>query len=179
MSQDTGDLGRLTPAPGSVKKDKRIGRGRGSGHGDRATRGNKGAQSRSGYRQPPWFEGGQMPINRRLPKRGFNPHLRVEYREVKVRDLARVSADVIGPVELRLAGLVGGAGPVVLLGDGEIDRPVKVAVHRVTASAREKIERAGGQVEIIPLDPIHRRVKKGPKVRRGRPSSSADQADRR
>ena len=162
-SSDSGDLGQLKPAPGSVKRPKRIGRGRGSGYGDRATKGNKGAQSRSGYRRPAWFEGGQMPIQRRVPKRGFNVPNRTEYREVKLSDLGRLTGDVADPEALRTARLVKGRGPIVLLGNGEIDRAIKVTVHRITKSAREKIEAAGGSVEILSLAPIDRRIKKGPK----------------
>ena len=165
MDYDTGDLGRLKPAPGSIKKPKRIGRGRGSGHGDTATRGHKGAQSRAGYKQRRGFEGGQMPLQRRVPKRGFYSLGRTEYLEVKVGDLNRIHGEVIDPETIRAAKLVKGRGPIVLLGNGEIDRPVKVSVHRITRSAQEKVIGAGGTVEVLPLDPIDRRVKKGPKPR--------------
>jgi len=159
---DSGDLGRLAPKPGSVKKPKRVGRGRGSGHGDTATRGNKGAQSRSGYKQPAWFEGGQMPLQRRLPKRGFHIRNRTQYHEVKVGDLVKIEGDTVGPDQLRAAGLIRGRGPIVLLGNGELQRAVKVSVHRITESARQMIEQFGGSVEILPLEPFDRRVKKGP-----------------
>jgi len=163
MHSDTGDLGRLKPAPGAVKKPKRIGRGRGSGHGDTATRGNKGAQSRAGYRIPAWFEGGQMPIQRRIPKRGFHVPDRTRFREVKLADLGRISGDEVNPLTLRAARLVKGRGPIVLLGSGVIDRALKIMVHRITGSAREKVVAAGGSVEILPLEPVDRRIKKGPK----------------
>ncbi|MDP8228883.1 MAG: 50S ribosomal protein L15 [Candidatus Electryoneaceae bacterium] len=162
IENDFGDLGRLRPAPGSVKKTKRIGRGRGSGHGDTATRGHKGAKSRSGYKSRAWFEGGQMPINRRLPKRGFYSLNRTEYREVKIGDLSRIAGEIADPDTIRSARLVKGRGPIVLLGDGELDQPMTIKVHRITKSADEKIRSAGGSVEILPLDPVDRRVKKGP-----------------
>ncbi|NQT34601.1 50S ribosomal protein L15 [bacterium] len=165
MHEDTGDLGRLKPAPGSIKKPKRIGRGRSSGHGDTATRGHKGAKSRSGYSRPLWFEGGQMPIHRRLPKRGFRVPDRTKYHEFKLSDLGRIKDDVVDPDSVRAARLVNGRGPIVLLGNGEVDRSLKVSVHRITKSAQEKITAAGGSVEILPLDPVERRVKKGPSKR--------------
>jgi len=135
MHSDTGDLGRLKPAPGSIKKSKRIGRGRGSGHGDTATKGHKGAQSRAGYKQPAWFEGGQMPIQRRIPKRGFNVPARTKYHEVNIGDLVRIEGDLVNPEMLRKSGLVNGRGPVVLLGDGEVDRSLNISIHRITKSA--------------------------------------------
>src|SRR3989339_840395 len=106
MHKDSGDLGNLRPAQGSVKKDKRIGRGRGSGHGDTATKGNKGAQQRSGYTYRPGFEGGQMPMQRRLPKRGFNVPDRTVYREVNLNSLSRFEGEIANPETLRVAGLV-------------------------------------------------------------------------
>lgn len=165
MINDFGDLGRLKPAPGAIKKPKRIGRGRGSGHGDTATAGHKGAQSRAGYKQRRGFEGGQMPLQRRVPKRGFTVYGRTEYREIKLDDLSRIQDEAISPELIRKARLVKGRGPIVLLGNGSIDRPVKISVHRITSTARTKIESAGGTVEIIPLDPENRRIKKGPTKR--------------
>ncbi|MDP8238657.1 MAG: 50S ribosomal protein L15 [Candidatus Hatepunaea meridiana] len=162
MHNDSGDLGNLKPAPGSIKKPKRIGRGRGSGHGDTATRGHKGAKSRAGYSRPIWFEGGQMPIHRQLPKRGFNVPNRTKYLEIKISDLEKIEGEVVNPESIRTAKLVKGHGPIVLLGNGETDRNLKVSVHRITESAREKITKAGGSIDILPLDPVDRRVKKGP-----------------
>ncbi|MCF7810373.1 50S ribosomal protein L15 [bacterium] len=162
MHSDTGDLGRLKPAPGSIKKNKRIGRGRGSGHGDTATKGHKGAQSRAGYKKPAWFEGGQMPIQRRIPKRGFNVPDRTRYNEINVGDLSRIEGEMVNPETLRESGLVKGRLPVVLLGNGEIDRSLKISIHRVSKSASEKIAKAGGTIDILPLDPVDKRVKKGP-----------------
>ena len=104
-----------------------------------------------------------MPMQRRIPKRGFVSKNRTLYREIKVGDLARVSNETIDPADIRAAGLCKGRGPIVLLGGGEIDRAVKVSVHRASRSAVEKITSAGGSIEILELDPVDRRVKKGPK----------------
>jgi len=158
------DLGSLRPAKGAVTDTKRIGRGRGSGHGDTATKGNKGAQSRSGYTYRPGFEGGQMPLQRRLPKRGFTSLGRTEYREVKITSLNKITGDVVNPELLREARLIKGRGPVVILG-GTLDTPLpalKVSIHRISESAKEAILAAGGSVEILPLEAEDRRVKKGP-----------------
>ena len=160
-----GDLGALKPAPGSTKKTKRIGRGRGSGHGDTATRGHKGAKSRSGYKVKPGFEGGQMPLKRRIPKRGFTSMNKTPYQEVNVGDLSRLPGEQADPETMRQARLVKGRGPIVILGDGAVDRALSIKAHRVTGSAEEKIKAAGGAIEILPLDPIDRKVKKGPKVK--------------
>lgn len=162
MHEDTGDLGRLKPAPGSITKPKRIGRGRGSGHGDTATKGHKGAKSRAGYSSRRWFEGGQMPIHRRLPKRGFFIRNRTRYNEINISDLAKIEGDLANPETFREVGIVNRRGPVVLLGDGDIDRAVKVSVHRITKSASGKIDKSGGSIEILPLDPVDRRIKRGP-----------------
>ena len=161
MHKDTGDLGRLKPASGAVRKSKRIGRGKGSGHGDTATRGNKGDKSRTGYKRLIWFEGGQMPIQRRLPKRGFCVKNRTRYKEIKISDLTGITGEIVDPATVK-AGLVSGRGPLVLLSDGEIGRALKISVHRITQKAREKIIQAGGTVEILPLDPHELRVKRGP-----------------
>ncbi len=167
MSNDYySDLSIIRPAKGAVKKEKRIGRGRGSGHGDRATKGDKGAKSRSGYTYKPGFEGGQMPLQRRVPKRGFKVPNRTNYFEVKLSDLNKIQGNEVNPVTVRLAGLVKGNGPIVLLGSGGVVESLpayRVEVHRITKSAREAIEKAGGQVTILPLEPKFRRVKIGPK----------------
>ncbi len=168
MHDFTGDLGQLKPAPGAIKKTKRIGRGRGSGMGDTATKGHKGQKSRSGYKATPGFEGGQMPLKRRIPKRGFRIYGRTEYREINVKDLDRIEVEEINPDVLRASKIVKGKGPIVLLGEGEINRAVKIRIHRITKSAEEKIKAAGGTIEILTLDPIDRRVKKGPKPKEKR-----------
>jgi large subunit ribosomal protein L15 len=140
----------LSPVEGSRKARKRIARGPGSGHGKTACRGQKGQKSRSGSGTKPGFEGGQMPLQRRLPKRGFKNRFRVEYRAVNIKDLARFEArESIGPDDLLGAGLVDKNERVKLLGQGDIARPVTVKVHRVSRSARSKIEASGGRVELI------------------------------
>lgn len=140
----------LSPAGGSRKAKKRIARGPGSGHGKTACRGQNGQKSRSGSGVKPGFEGGQMPLQRRLPKRGFKNLFRVEYKAVNIKDLARfMTESSIGFDELLGAGLIGKNDLVKLLGQGEISRPVNVKVHRVSRSARNKIEASGGSVELI------------------------------
>nr|WP_297056205.1 50S ribosomal protein L15 [Thermosulfurimonas sp.] len=145
-------LANLRPFAGSKHREKRVGRGPGSGHGKTSCRGQKGQRARSGGGVPPWFEGGQMPLIRRLPKRGFKNPFRVEYAVVNVRDLARrfSAGEVVDVEALKRVGLVKGRGVrVKLLGDGEIDFALTVRVHAVSKSAKEKIEKAGGRVEII------------------------------
>ena len=139
----------LKPPKGATKKRKRVGRGEGSGWGKTAGKGNKGALARSGTRKYPWFEGGQMPLSRRLPKKGFsNSPFRTRYRIVNIRDLSRIEGNVeITPEILREARIVRGPGPVKLLGDGEIRAPIAVRLHAISKSAKEKIEAAGGKFE--------------------------------
>ena len=143
-------LDRLKPAKGAVKSRKRVGRGPGSGSGKTCGRGHNGQLSRSGGGVKAGFEGGQMPLQRRLPKRGFTNIFRTEYTVVNLRDLARVQdVDVIDPdlmVKLRLArkGM-----PVKILAEGDLARAVTVRAHKVSAAAAIKIEKAGGKVEII------------------------------
>ena len=140
----------LSPAEGSRKSRKRVGRGLGSGHGKTSCRGQKGQKSRSGGRVKPGFEGGQMPLQRRLPKRGFTNHFRVEYKAVNIQDLQRFEANAsVGPDELNRVGLIGKDDRVKLLGQGDISHPVQIRVHRVSRTAKEKIESAGGKVELI------------------------------
>lgn len=149
-------LNDLHPAAGSSTAHKRLGRGKGSGHGKTSGRGHKGAGARSGSKVPAAYEGGQMPLQRRLPRlkgeaRGRHTVARpTVYAPVNVGELERVSGDTIGVEELRAAGLVGKKDiPVKLLGDGEIDKSVAVKAHAFSKSAREKIESAGGSVEIV------------------------------
>ena len=145
-------LHTLKPAEGATKREKRIGRGEASGHGGTSTKGNKGGQSRAGYKRKMAHEGGQMPIQRRLPKRGFkNPH-RVEY---KVFNLGQVDQLVekygiteFSPENLYINGLINRTDKVKLLGNGELKRPVTVEAHYVTPSARAKIEAAGGKIRL-------------------------------
>jgi large subunit ribosomal protein L15 len=144
-------LGELKPAKGARKKRKRIGCGPGSGHGKTSCRGHKGQNSRSGAKTPPWFEGGQMPLQRRVPKRGFHNLFKTIYEVVNIKDLARLSDKAeVDPTSLREAGLVKKQQSLVkLLGDGSIDRKVKVSVHACTKAARERVEKAGGEILII------------------------------
>jgi len=149
-------LSTLKPAPGSARKPKRIGRGQGSGHGGTSTRGHKGAGSRSGSKHPAWFEGGQMPLVRRLPKRGFFNPFRQEYQIVNVESLNKLSEDgrlqggVVTPEILAKLGLVRKAtGVVKILGNGELKAKLDVSAHAFSKSAVEKIEKAGGKIQSI------------------------------
>ncbi len=141
----------LTHASGAVRKVKRLGRGPGSGTGKTAGRGHKGQRSRSGKKIHPSFEGGQMRLVRRLPKRGFTNLFRKTYQIVNLRDLAGWDEEtVVNAESLAERRLVRkSTDPVKILGEGEVDRPVKVSVHKVSESARQKIEAAGGSVEVI------------------------------
>lgn len=141
----------LSPAVGSKKARKRIGRGVGSGHGKTACRGEKGQGSRSGGGVRPGFEGGQMPIHRRLPKRGFTNIFKKTYEIINVRDLNRFeSGAVVDAAALADKGLIKHvAGPVKLLGQGEIGVAVEVRLTAVSTGAKEKIVTAGGKVEVI------------------------------
>jgi large subunit ribosomal protein L15 len=145
------DLNNLRRPEGAHRPRKRIGRGPGSGSGKTAGRGHKGRKARSGGKVPAWFEGGQMPLIRRLPKRGFTSHKKNDFEVVNVRDLARIEAETITPALLHEAGLVdlGKKLPIKLLGKGELGRKVTVQAHAVSAGARKKIEDAGGSVEIL------------------------------
>jgi large subunit ribosomal protein L15 len=136
----------LKPAPGSRRGKKRVGRGPGSGLGKTAGRGHKGQKSRAGYSRRAGFEGGQMPLIRRVPKRGFTNIFRSEYVVVNVSDLDGVG-DTVGPDELLAAGKVRKGRRVKVLGDGELTTAMTVKAHRFSASARSKIEAAGGSCE--------------------------------
>lgn len=146
------ELENLRPSAGAVKKPKRVGRGMGSGMGGTSTRGHKGQKSRSGFSQRKGFEGGQMPLQRRVPKRGFTNIFRKELATLNVRDLARIFAAgaTVGPEELREKGLLRkGRDGLKILGEGELDRALTVRAHAFSASARSKIEQAGGTCEVI------------------------------
>lgn len=141
----------LSPAKGSKKKRKRIGRGPGSGHGKTSCRGHKGQKSRSGGGPRLGFEGGQMPLQRRLPKHGFTNIFKKHYSIINVKDLNRFKPNSTLNVEiLKEAGLVKKIKDgIKLLGNGEISHPVVIRVDRVSRTAKEKIQAAGGQVEVI------------------------------
>jgi len=142
----------LKPAPGSVKRPKRVGRGPGSGHGKTSCRGQKGQRSRSGGGVSPWFEGGQTPIHRRLPKRGFKCPTSKRYAIVNLEALERKFApeDVVTPEVLRDKGLVKKMyNGVKILARGELTKPLTVKAHAFSSQALEKIEAAGGKAEVL------------------------------
>ncbi|OGK89292.1 MAG: 50S ribosomal protein L15 [Candidatus Rokubacteria bacterium GWF2_70_14] len=144
----------LRPAPGSTKKRKRIGRGPGSGHGKTAGKGHKGQKARSGGGARPGFEGGQMPLYRRLPKRGFVPYGgKTEFAIVNLKDVvARFAAgSVVDPDSLLQARLIKKAdrGAVKILGEGDVSHALTVRTHKISESARRKVEAAGGRVEVL------------------------------
>ena len=144
-------LDELAPAPGSKHKVKRVGRGPGSNWGKTCGRGHKGQKSRAGGIVKPGFEGGQMPLTRRIPKRGFINPFKMSYSIVFLRDLVDFAADsVVDEEALRRAGLVKGqSGAVKLLGQGEVTVPLTVRVQAVSAQAKARIEAAGGRVEVV------------------------------
>ncbi len=142
-------LNTLRPAVGSAKRRKRVGRGPGSGHGKTASRGHKGLKSRSGGKPAPGFEGGQMPLQRRLPKRGFTNIFKVVYQVVSIQDLQGFAAHtVVTPELLKSIGKVRSlVKPVKMLGDGDLGVPLTVRVDKFSTTARQKILAAGGIVE--------------------------------
>lgn len=145
-------LHNLTPPPGSHRNRQRLGRGPGSGKGKTSGKGHKGSMARAGHGGPgggkPQFEGGQMPLTRRLPKRGFTPPFRVESQEVSLDDLARLSGAEVTRESLVAAGLIEhNKGPAKLLANGEISKALTVRGVKLSAGARAKIEAAGGKVE--------------------------------
>ena len=145
------DLSNLKPAIGSTKNRKRIGRGTGSGHGKTATKGHKGQKARSGGNVEPGFEGGQMPMQRRLPKRGFNSLNRKVYALVNIEQLDVFEAgQTVDPDALLKSGLISKVGDgVKILANGELTKSLTVKAHKFSASARAKIEAAGGTAEEI------------------------------
>jgi large subunit ribosomal protein L15 len=146
-------LNSLKPAEGSTKNRKRIGRGTGSGRGGTSTRGHKGAKSRSGYSRKPGFEGGQMPLVRRLPKFGFHSPNRVEYKGINldvIQELATGSSASVIDMDLLLNnGLMSTNDKIKILGRGELKAKVEVKAHAFSATAVQAIEKAGGKVTII------------------------------
>jgi large subunit ribosomal protein L15 len=148
------ELSNLKPANGAVKKTKRIGRGQGSGHGGTSTRGHKGAKSRSGYKSKIGFEGGQMPLQRRLPKFGFTNPNRVEFAGVNLDviqqliDNGRVST-TITKLDLIAAGLISKTEKVKILGRGELKTAISITADKFSKTAQEAIEKNGGSVTLI------------------------------
>jgi large subunit ribosomal protein L15 len=144
-------LDRLSPRPGAKGRRQRVGRGPGSGRGKTTGTGVKGQGTRSGKKIKPWFEGGQMPLTQRVPKRGFKNRSRTETEVVNVGELSRLGDGALVDAEvLARCGLIRGSGaPVKLLGDGDSPANLTVKLHRVSGSARSKVEAAGGSVELI------------------------------
>jgi large subunit ribosomal protein L15 len=148
----TTGLSDLRPNPGSTKNRKRVGRGPGSGLGKTSGRGEKGQKSRSGFARKPGFEGGQMPLFRRLPRRGFNNIFRVEYAVVNLQQLELFKASsTIGPEDFVAKGFIGKneTDAVKVLGKGKLSKALTVKAHRFSASAKDAIEKAGGKVELL------------------------------
>jgi large subunit ribosomal protein L15 len=145
------NLSNLKPSKGSQKARKRVGRGPGSGHGKTSCRGHKGQNSRSGGGAPLGFEGGQMPLIRRLPKRGFTNNFKKRYALINITDLATFDKDsIVDEVALVEKGLVGKVyDGIKLLGNGEIDKPITLKVHKWSQAAYDKLVAAGGKVEGI------------------------------
>jgi large subunit ribosomal protein L15 len=143
------NLSNVRAPKGSSEKRKRVGRGMGSGMGKTSTRGHKGQGSRSGSRLMRGFEGGQMPLHRRLPKRGFTNIFRTEYKVVNLGRLAELGETNVTPEVLRKAGIAGKNDLIKVLGDGELTTAITVQAHKFSKSAQEKIAKAGGKAEVI------------------------------
>jgi len=146
--------------PGRQQKRKRVGRGEGSGYGKTAGKGNKGQQARSGGGKPNYFEGGQMPLIRRIPKFGFHNKFRVEFEPVNLASLEKVfesgsTVDLDAMIERRL---VRTGKPVKVLGNGDLTKPLTVRAHAFSKSAKEKIEKAGGTAEVVERPTAHRKA---------------------
>lgn len=145
-------LNNIKPAPGSTHKKKRVGRGPGSGLGKTAGRGHKGQKSRSGYSSRPGFEGGQMPLQRRLPKRGFTNIFKKEWIEISLAKIEESfnAGDEVTPEILHERGLIKKAKhDLVILGSGDVSKGLKISAHRFTKTAKDKIEKAGGSATVI------------------------------
>lgn len=147
------ELNNLKPAEGSTKKEKRIGRGQGSGHGGTSTRGHKGAKSRSGYKSKRSFQGGQMPLQRLVPKFGFKNVNRVEYKAINLSSLQKMAEEgnltSIDFQALLDAGFIGKNDKVKVLGNGELSLKLDIKAHAFSKSAKEKIEQLQGTTEIL------------------------------
>jgi large subunit ribosomal protein L15 len=143
----------LAPERGSRKRRKRVGRGQGSGHGKTSCRGHKGQKSRSGALKKPGFEGGQMPLHRRLPKKGFTNIFKKEYSIINLGALDAFSESVITPELVLEKGLIKQIkGGLKVLGDGEIKKPLTIKAHAFSASAKDKIIKSGGKIETIGIE---------------------------
>ena len=143
-------LNELSPAPGSIKNTKRRGRGHGSGLGKSAGRGNKGAGQRSGFKRRPWFEGGQMPLARRLPMRGFTNNFRKEFQIVNLKNIDKLGLSKIDSKILFDHGLISSdLKPVKLLGFGDIKSKIDIEITACSQSAKDKIEKTGGSVKLL------------------------------
>jgi len=143
------NLSQIRRPKKASEKRKRVGRGMGSGMGKTSTRGHKGQRSRSGSRMIRGFEGGQMPLHRRLPKRGFTNIFRKRFNIVNLEALDRLEETTINPEVLRKTGIVHTRHPVKILGDGELRKALTVQAHKFSKSAQEKITRAGGKCEVL------------------------------
>jgi len=143
------NLSNIRAPKKASEKRKRVGRGMGSGMGKTSTRGHKGQRSRSGSRMIRGFEGGQMPLHRRMPKRGFTNIFRKEYSIVNLEALAALGESTINPDVLRKAGVIKTKHPVKVLGDGELKAALTVQAHKFSKSAQEKITKAGGKFEVL------------------------------
>jgi large subunit ribosomal protein L15 len=143
------NLSNIRAPKKATEKRKRVGRGMGSGMGKTSTRGHKGQRSRTGSRMIRGFEGGQMPLHRRMPKRGFTNIFRKEYNIVSLERLVELGETTITPEVLRKAGVVKTKHPIKILGDGELKAAITVHAHKFSKSAQEKITKAGGKFEVI------------------------------
>lgn len=141
----------LKPAPGSRKRNKRVGRGIGSGHGKTSCKGHKGQKARSGGTKGPGFEGGQTPLQRRIPKRGFKNRFAIEYAIINLKDIVKIQdADIITPEILIEKGIIKDLkNGIKVLGNGDIQRPLTIKAHAFSASAISKISAAGGKAEVV------------------------------
>ena len=149
LREKTMNLSNIHAPKKSTTKRKRVGRGMGSGMGKTSTRGHKGQRSRTGSRMIRGFEGGQMPLHRRMPKRGFTNIFRKEFNIVSLERLAELGETTINPDVLRKAGVIKTKHPVKILGDGQLTVALAVSAHKFSKSAQEKITKAGGKVEVL------------------------------
>ncbi len=170
------NLSTLRPPKGATANRKRIGRGMGSGMGKTSTRGHKGQGSRSGSRMMRGFEGGQMPLHRRLPKRGFTNIFRTEYQVVNLDRLAALGEKNITPELMVKSGLAGKNDLIKVLGDGELKSALTVQAHKFSKSAQEKIAKAGGKAELIGGAAAESAAKEAPKAQKGNQEQGKGQA---